>query len=172
MKKFFFTLLSLVIILILIGFLLPQHQHVERSLVISAPAETVYRNIDNPEAFNRWSPWAELDPAMKIEHVGPESGVGSGMRWHSENPNVGNGSWIITAAKPNESLDVALTFDNGGATSFFHLEPTDQGTRITWGFDTDAGLNPIMRWFGIMMDKWVGTEYEKGLRTLKSRLET
>ncbi len=171
-KRLLLSLLALVVILMLVSFLLPQKQHVERSLEISASAAKIYPYLANPKLFNQWSPWSKLDSNMKVQFSGPESGKGAGMSWQSEQSNVGSGSWTITNAVENESLDVDLDFgDQGGATSFFKLKSTGEKTQVTWGFDTDAGMNPMMRWFGLLMDKMVGSEYQKGLESLKLILE-
>ena len=33
------------------------------------------------------------------------------------------------------------------------------------------GNNPMMRWMGLMFDKWVGADYETGLASLKELAE-
>ena len=172
LKRLFLFLLSLLVILALISFLLPQKQHIERSTSIAASTGDVYSYISNPKSFHQWSPWAKLDPAMQYQFTGPESGEGTGMRWQSQQANVGNGSWVITRAEENQSIEMAMDFDDQGTvTSFFRLQPAGDTTKITWGFDTDAGMNPVMRWFGLLMDSMVGNEYEKGLATLKKMIE-
>ncbi len=171
-KRILLTLVSLIVVLLLISFLLPKKQHVERSIEISTSAEKIYPYLADPKLFGQWSPWSKIDPNMKIEYMGPQSGKGAGMKWQSDDPNVGNGSWVIMEAVENKSLDVEMDFgDQGGATSFFRLQPSGIKTQVTWGFDTDAGYNPMMRWFGLLMDKMVGSEYAKGLETLKGILE-
>ncbi|KAG1661932.1 hypothetical protein GQR58_021207 [Nymphon striatum] len=172
LKKIVHILTILIVLFIVIGFILPQQQHVERSLEIDAPAEKIYPHLADPRMFSKWSPWSSIDPEMKTEFTGPASGEGAGMSWQSNNRSVGNGSWTITKAVENKSLEVAMDFgDQGGATSFFNLEPSNGKTKITWGFDTDAGMNPVMRWMGLMMDKLVGAEYAKGLETLRKLVE-
>ncbi len=172
LKKIVRILSILIILIIVVSFFLPQKQHVERSLDIAAPAEQIYPHLSDPRLFGRWSPWSNMDPEMKIQYTGPAAGEGAGMTWQSDDPAVGNGSWVITKAVENQSLDVAMDFgEQGGATSFFYLEPNNGKTKVTWGFDTDAGMNPIMRWMGLLMDKMVGAEYAKGLETLKQNLE-
>ena len=172
LKKLFLSLLVLIFILAIVSFLLPQKQHVERSVEISAPAKKIFPFLSNPKLFRLWSPWSKLDPEMKVQYTGPESGEGAGMKWQSNQSNVGNGSWVITRAVDNEALDITMDFgDQGSATSFFRLQENTGKTNVTWGFDTDAGMNPIMRWFGLMMDKMVGGEYAKGLDTLKQIVE-
>lgn len=172
LKSIFFALATIVILLVVIAFILPQHIHVERDIVIAAEPEEVYAQVNNPKSFNLWSPWAKLDPNTQYTYTGPESGTGASMSWASENPNVGSGSWTITDAVDNESIKMDLDFGSqGDATSTFDLVPANSGTRITWGFDMDAGFNPMNRWFGLMMDDWIGAEYEKGLAALKALVE-
>ncbi len=172
LKGLFYLIVAVILLFVVGGFFLPQEQHVEREIVISASPAEVFKNIHDPKAFNQWSPWVKIDPDTKYTYIGPESGVGAGMIWSSDNPNVGTGSWVITETKPNESIKVDLDFGSEGtATSFYDLKPEGEGTRITWGFDMDAGMNPMNRWFGLMMDKWIGADYEKGLANLKALVE-
>ena len=171
-KKLFTFLALLVLVLVLISFFLPQKQHVERQINITASPDNIYPHLANPRLFSQWSPWSALDPMMKVEFTGPASGKGAGMSWQSDQPSVGSGTWLITEAIPNKSLRVAMDFgDQGGATSFFNVVPMDNQTTVIWGFDNDAGYNPIMRWFGLLMDKMVGDEYAKGLANLKQKIE-
>ena len=172
LKRLLLSVVSLIVILLLVSYFLPQQQHVERSVEINSPAEKIYPHLANPKLFSEWSPWSNIDPNMKTTYTGAESGEGAGMTWKSDDPNVGTGSWVITKAVVNESLDVDMDFGGqGGATSFFRLAPINGKTQVTWGFDTDAGMNPVMRYMGLLMDKLVGTEYAKGLEVLKQKLE-
>ena len=171
-KRLLFSVVTLLIIIVLGSFFLPQKQHVERSVDISAPAEQIYPYLADPKLFGEWSPWSKIDPNMKVQYTGPASGEGAGMKWQSQNQSVGTGSWVITKAVENERLEVNMDFgDQGGATSFFSLKPKEGKTQVTWGFDTDAGMNPVMRYMGLLMDKMVGTEYAKGLAVLKGIIE-
>jgi uncharacterized protein YndB with AHSA1/START domain len=172
LKGLFYIIVTLILLFVVIGFFLPQQQHVEREIVISASPAEIFQKINDPKSFNQWSPWAEIDPNTDYTYVGPESGKGAGMTWSSENPNVGSGSWMITESKLNQTIKVDLDFGSEGkATSFYDLKLEGEGTRITWGFDMDAGMNPMNRWFGLMMDKWIGADYEKGLAKLKTLIE-
>jgi len=64
LKKVFLVLTVLLVILVLISFVLPQKQHVERSLDISSSAEKIYPYLANPKLFREWSPWSKMDPNM------------------------------------------------------------------------------------------------------------
>ena len=91
-KRIILGLIVLLAIAVGIAFLLPGKVHVERSIAIAAPAEKIFPLINSPRRFNEWSPWAQIDPDMKITFSGPESGVGATMEWQSENRNVGAGN--------------------------------------------------------------------------------
>ena len=169
-----FSLILIIVIcsLVLIGFALPAKTHVERKVMISAAPEAVFFLLNNYKNFNRWSPWAERDPKALYEFSGPVSGVGAKMTWQSDHAEVGSGSQEITLSKPYERIEVLLDFgDKGTAVAFFALAPQASGTDLTWGFDTDHGGNIMARYMGLMMDSWVGPDYEKGLAKLKRILE-
>ena len=58
----------------------PGSFRVERSALVQAPAALVYAHIESLRAMDRWSPYAKMDPQMKISYEGPAAGVGA----HSE----------------------------------------------------------------------------------------
>jgi hypothetical protein len=95
------------------------------------------------------------------------------MNWQSANPNMGTGSQTIARLEPEEAVEVDLDFGAmGPAEATIDLEPTPMGTRVTWGFSTDLGFNPIGRYMGLMFDGWIGGDYERGLTKLKAVAET
>jgi effector-binding domain-containing protein len=51
------------------------------------------------------------------------------------------------------------------------LASVSGGTQVTWSLDTDLGAGPIWRYFGLMMDRWVGKDFERGLVNLKALAE-
>lgn len=164
---------TLAVILIGFGLLLPASVHLERSTVINAPAARVFTLINDFHGFNRWSPWAALDPATLYEYSGPASGVGAAMTWRSDNPDVGHGSQTIIASEPDRQVRVRLQFgDMESAMATYTLTTEADRTRVTWGFDQAFGYNIILRYFGTMFEKWIGADYEKGLARLKTVAET
>ncbi|MBL8256546.1 MAG: SRPBCC family protein [Pseudoxanthomonas mexicana] len=152
------------------GLLLPSTTHVERSIVIERSPGQVFAALDSFERFNAWSPWAEYDPQATYTFEGPASGVGARMRWVG-NRAVGSGSQEITASEPHRRVAVALNFDGSQAQGTYVLAPEGAGTRVTWAFDSDHGMNPFKRWLGLLFDKMIGADYEKGLAKLKALLE-
>lgn len=172
LKKIVIGLVVVVVALVVIGFLLPAKVNVERSVVVNAPADQVYPWLCDFEKTQSWSPWAERDPNVANQYTGTPCTAGHKNTWKSEHDQVGNGSQEIAAVKPNERVDTHLEFEGqGGADAYFILTPEGEGTKVTWGFDSDMGSNPIGRWMGLMMDGWIGGDYEKGLGQLKAKVE-
>jgi len=161
----------LVVAVIGVAFLLPQHPHVQRDTVVSATPEQVFAIVNDMSRLTDWSPWVKMDPDIKLKFDGPANGVGAKMLWTSA--KLGNGSLTITQSTPFSEIKTALDFGAAGtSTSTFTFAPSDGGTKVTWSFDTDAGMNPIARYFGLFADSMVGKDYEVGLVSLKDLAES
>ncbi|MGB9142681.1 MAG: SRPBCC family protein, partial [Aestuariivirga sp.] len=93
------------------------------------------------------------------------------MSWASNNPNVGSGSQVITESVPNSRVGVDLDFGAmGKSQAYWDLKPEGTGTSATWGFKMK--LDGMMdRWFGLLMDRFIGPDYEKGLARVKALAE-
>lgn len=173
LKGLFFFLLGLVALFFVVGLFLPKTAHVERSTTTTASPETVYSLVDGFKRFNEWSPWASLDPATKYTYSGPETGVGARMAWTSANPDVGNGSQEVISVEPGRSVTNRLDFGmDTPTTSTILLVPEGTGTRVTWTLDTDFSGSLVGRYFGLLLDRMVGPDYEKGLAQLKAVAES
>ena len=171
-KKLAIGLVAVVVLLLGIGMVLPQHSHVERSIAINAPPAQVWSWVSNFENFNKWSPWAALDPNTKYTFEGTPGTVGSKMSWVSDPSDVGSGSQQVTQMDKPKLVEVKLDFGaDGKATAKYILEKEGDGTKFTWTFDGDMGNNPIGRWFGVMMDGMLGPQYEQGIASLKKLAE-
>jgi effector-binding domain-containing protein len=173
LKKLVLGLAFAGIVLVVVGWLLPRTAHVERSIVIDAPQATVFTVLNGFRQFNRWSPWADIDPNATTTFEGPEAGVGAKMSW-SGNAEVGSGSQEILESVPYQRIRVRLTFGDFGGdfVSTYALAPEGGGTRITWSFDADYGSSLFGRYFGLLSDAMLGPDYEKGLARLKAFAES
>ena len=164
-------LVVLVVAAVGVAFVLPQHPHMQRETVVSATPEQVFSIVNDMSRWNDWAPWAKMDPDMKLKFDGPAKGVGAKMAWSSA--KLGDGAMTITESTAFSQIKTALDFGGGGlATSTFTFAPTDGGTKVIWSFDSDAGMNPIARYFGLFVDTMVGKDYESGLASLKDVAES
>jgi Polyketide cyclase / dehydrase and lipid transport len=162
-----------VVLLIIIATRSPTYR-VSRSTTIAAPAPVVYAQIVDFHRWDAWSPWAKLDPAMKVTYAGPASGPGAAYAW-TGNDKVGEGKMLITGAQPNQEVNIKLDFIKpfeGTSLTGFSLEPSPAGTKVTWSMSGEN--NFVMKAISLVhdMDLEVGKDFERGLLALKGVSET
>lgn len=172
LKRLLIALVAIAAVLVVVAYLLPREVTVERTVRINAPAAEIFPHINSLKAMAEWSPWLERDPDIKVTYSGPDTGVGAAMVWSSDKPDVGSGSQTITASEPDSRVETALDFGAmGTAVAWIVLVESDGATDVTWGLTADMGMNPVGRYMGLMMDRWVGADYEDGLARLKALVE-
>ncbi len=166
------SLLAIIVVLFVVSIFLPSKVHVERSIVINAPQEMVYQLVNNLEEWPKWSPWHKIDTNMKVAYFGGGKGVGGGYTWDSEVKEAGKGKLTIEAVSEFDSLLTKLEFDGMGTSySTYYFTPKNDAIEVIWTLDSDFGNNPISKYFGLMMDSFIGKDYEKGLTAMKSVAE-
>jgi uncharacterized membrane protein len=148
--------------------------HVERSITINQKQDVLFNYVNDLRNWNNWTPWYQLDTMAKFTYEGPQSGTGAIIRWDSNNKDVGKGSIIIFESKPDSLIRQHLNFmeQKDTAHSYFRFEPVTGGTLVKWGFDVDAGANPLLRIMGSFMDDYIGMDFDKGLSRLKEVAES
>ncbi len=166
LKRILIGVLTLLILLVAIGFFLPNKAIVTRTRTMKASASVIFTELNDFHHWADFSPWAARDPKMKVEYTGnPLGGPGSGYKW-SGNHEVGEGEMTITASEPGKSVDIDMKM-MGQKFVHWKLEPGDSGTVVSWTLETNsAGLNPLKRWMNLFMDKFVGPDFEAGLKNL------
>jgi Polyketide cyclase / dehydrase and lipid transport len=168
-----------VVILVLLGivagagFLLPGKYRVERSVVISAPPVAIFPTINTLGQWPEWTAWTtQRYPDMKVSFSGPEAGVGARYEW--EGKSVGHGELQITASSPDQGITYDLEFGHGKYISVgtIQMARDGNGTKVTWSNEGELDLNPISRYFGLLMDRFMGPDFETGLKNLKAKVES
>jgi len=172
LKRFVLLILLLVLALIGIGYILPEQASVERDIRIDAPPGEIFPYVNNFRRFNEWSPWADWSEDIEYRYSGPESGIGARMAWDSDNPDVGSGSSLITESRPPNHVATRLDMGaRGSANAAFDIQPAGGASRVSWSFRTSFGNDIIGRYFGLMLERWVGQGYDEGLQSLKALVE-
>ena len=170
LKKILIGILVLVVCGLAFATTKPDTFSVERRTTINAPPEKVFANINDFHAWEAWSPWAKLDPAMKTTIAGAPSGPGATYEW-SGNSDVGSGRMEITNATPSSNVTIKLDFNEpfeSHNTTTFALAPAAAGTDVTWTMTGPSNyMSKVMSVF-MSMDKMIGGDFEKGLAQLKA----
>lgn len=164
---------------IIVGFLglaatRPDTFRVERQGKIAAPADIVFAQLSDFHKWGAWSPWEKLDPQMKKTYGGTENQKGHTYAWEG-NKDVGKGAMTIVDVQAPSKLLIKLEFKEPFAATndtIFAVKPEgDAGVTVTW---TMEGKNNFVgKIFSLLMDmdKMVGSDFEKGLASLKTASE-
>ncbi|MBE0663541.1 MAG: SRPBCC family protein [Bacteroidales bacterium] len=104
---------------------------------------------------------------MIITYAGPELGTGASYSWTSDDPAAGNGKLTIIESIPYSLIKTEIDFmERGTANAEYRFHAEEGGTMMTWSMKSDMGNNPIGRYMGLFMDKWLGNDFEKGMAKL------
>ncbi len=167
-------IIALIAVLLAVAATKPDHFRVERAIVINASPEHIFPLINNFRQWTLWSPWEKKDPHMQRHYSDNASGTGATYAWEGDN-NVGHGRMEITESIPYTKIGIALHFIKpftAHNTATFTLEPTENGTRVTWIMEGPSPfISKLMQVF-ISMDKMVGKDFEAGLQHMKVVAET
>lgn len=143
-----------------------------RSTVIDAPVDQVRALIEDLHAWEGWSPWQELDPAMQQAYSGAECGVGAKMAWVG-NKKAGEGRMTVVTVQ-DDLVEVDIEFVKPWAAqnrSHFKLQPTEGGTAVAWSMSGEQNLMMKVMFKVFNMQKRIGADFERGLARLKAAAE-
>ena len=173
LKKIFLAFVALIVIFGMIVTFQPASYRIMRSIKIAAPPATVYPLVNDFHAWEGWSPWAKLDPAMKTTFEGPAAGTGAIYKW-SGNKEVGEGQMTLLESKANELVRIKLDFIKPFADTCatdFTFKPDGNGTEVSWTMSGNRNFLAKAICLFMNMDKLVGGDFEKGLAKLKTESE-
>ncbi len=171
-QKSLMVIFTIVALLIAIAFMLPSQWVVQRSVIINAKAEAIFPLINNLHRWPEWTPWNHTkDHTSIMVYSGPEQGMGATVDWNGE--KMGEGSLTITSSNPLTGIYYGMVMEE------FHepvqgsilLSPEGNGIKVTWRDEGSLGNNPFHRYFGLMIDRMLGTDFKKGLAKLKQIVE-
>ncbi|HEY2760428.1 MAG TPA: SRPBCC family protein [Pirellulales bacterium] len=154
----------------------PSAFSISRSSAIAAPAAAVFPHVNDFHNWEAWSPWVKIDPNSQVAFEGPSSGKGAIFRWEG-NRQVGTGSMLITESRPNDLILIDLIFlkpFRGKNVTEFTFKPDGDQTVVNWTMTGKSAFIPKLFCFcfRMNMDKMVGCQFEKGLASMKSVVES
>jgi uncharacterized protein YndB with AHSA1/START domain len=170
-RRLFAVLLSLVVVLVVVGFLLPASAIVERDRNFEQPPEVLFEVLSDLRHFTRWTPWLDGDDPDAFRLEGPPSGVGATLVWRQATEAGASRMWI-TAIEPGRRIDFDLEFGENEAQGWFIIEPDGLDQQVRWGLTMRFGaLDLVGRYVGLMLPGLVGREYDRGLEQLDEYLQ-
>lgn len=168
-----FVITAAVLAAIVLVQLLPGNYRTERSVVIAASPEAVYRRVEDLRAWRRWSPWNELDLRTKLKYEGPREGVGASYTWDGTG-SIGQGRLTIIEADPPEEVVYRVEFIapwNAVVHYAFNIAKVAGGSRVTWVITGKRRF--WSKFFGLFTDaeEALGAEMARGLAALEQLVE-
>src|SRR5262245_26387136 len=151
----------------------PAQYRIARTTTIAAPPAAVFAQVNDFHKWRAWSPWEQVDPAMKREYLGAPAGAGAVYAW-AGNRDVGQGRMTITESRPNEEIRISLEFFKpmaGVSVAEFRFEPSGQGTLVTWSLTGRKNFLAKAIHLVVNMDAMIGGNFDKGLAQLRSTVE-
>jgi len=173
LRKVLLALAALVIVLLGIVYTRGSTFQVERATRIEAPPDVVFALVNDFHAWDRWSPWAHLDPSMKATYGGAPSGTGATYHWVG-NDKVGEGDMRITESKLPQSVIIRLEFIKPFASvnrAEFTFKPDGSGTKVHWAMTGPLDFMGKGMDLFVGMDKMIGPDFEKGLASMRREAE-
>jgi len=148
----------------------PDSLHVERVTIIKAPPEKIFPLINDFHHWSSWSPYENVDPAMKRSYSGAANGTGAVYEWEG-NMQIGQGRMEITDASQPSSVTIKMDFIKpleGHDIARFTLVPEGEATTVTWTMDGPSRYVGKLIGVFVNMDTMIGDQFDTGLANLKA----
>jgi len=171
LKNISLVIVAIVILFLVVAIFLPSHYKVEKSTVINKPDTLVYNYVADFNNFHTWNPWTPLEPDHKVEVMGDSATVGQKYYW--EGKTIGSGQMTFTELQPYSYIESDIEFlkpNSGKGIVEWNFEPQGNSTKVSWSIKGEAGY-PVGRYFGLMMDSFLGKNFEDGMKKLKEKCE-
>ncbi|MGB0953421.1 MAG: SRPBCC family protein [Planctomycetota bacterium] len=166
LKKFFLSVLVMLVVLTVIGFFLPKDYEVKRTQPIEASPEAIVAFVTDLKTWPEWSAWGKEAYPNCVWTFDED---GKSMSW--DGPDAGKGRLTITEAT-SEVIRWDMGFGEEGMDSKggLLLETTPTGTQVSW-FMSGRLEGPIGGWMNMMIDGMVGPYFEENLNSIKELVE-
>ena len=157
------------------GYLLPDRQSIETSIIVNAYAEDVFPFLNDLTIYNRWSSLHAKIEDAQIIYGGADAGVGQTMAWQNGAGEYPFGSQEIVQSQPGEfvRLDVSLA---GRATTTTYavlsMSDSDDVTVLSKSEIALHGFPYLDRVRSKLQMRGYRAEYEAALARLKVIAET
>jgi Polyketide cyclase / dehydrase and lipid transport len=144
-------------------YLLPETVTLERRAIVKLAPDQVLALAASNSGYQKFNPYKNTDPDLKITPFGPVTGIGSGFQFDGKE---GKGSTTVVGVSQTQvSYQIDLG-DIGRPTQAITVTPHSQGSEVTWTFAMELGDNPVMRVMGLAMDGMIGPTLDAGLANI------
>jgi len=143
--------------------MLPRTVEVTRSAHVALAPSQVLALAASTEGYQTFNPYLTADPNLSIVPFGPAQGLGAGFAFDGKDGKGTQTVAEITAEQVTYAIDMGAL---GQPTQSIRALPAEGGSTVTWRVQSDMGMNPVFRVFGLFMDGMMGKTFEQGLANL------
>ncbi len=168
-----FSFAALVILIAATSYFLPATYGVKRQVIVENSADAAFTILNNLKTWEDWGRWtAKTDSAIPFSFSTPDSGKGAFRNWEQE--NIGMGSIKITESSRPHFLSFDYTVDAGRhlMKGKFELTPLENGCTIQLYLTGKFRDDLFEKYFGLAIDRMLGSKMESNLLQLKMYLES
>lgn len=169
---FLYIILGLILLPLLIALFMPSGYKVEKSILINAPIESVYKKIADLNYYREWNPWQKSEPDSTSSISGEPDTTGHRYSW--EGKKIGIGSLTLVNRSPYDSVHFDLQFIKpfkSQADDSWNFREEAGGTRVVWRNQGQLPY-PVGRLISPSLTKTLNRQFEEGLNNLKSLSES
>ncbi|MBE0653079.1 MAG: SRPBCC family protein [Bacteroidales bacterium] len=164
---------SIITLFFLVAFFLPSSKTLYRNILINRPPDAIYKLVTDFSYYKRWNPWSAQEPDAEGNMSGEPGKPGHKWSWNGK--IIGSGHLEIKELEENKRIVSDLIFTSPRKMSsedIWKFEPVNENsTRVSWGHHAILDY-PVGRYFGLMLEKMLGPEFEQGLENLKKLSES
>ncbi|EGR1563025.1 transcriptional regulator [Vibrio alginolyticus] len=143
---------------------------VSRSIEINKNQSKIIGYLKNFNNWPSWSPWIILEPSCELTFSDNQGHVGAGYQWNGQ--RIGTGAIVLESTQEHR-LDMELHFfrpikSHGKVTLI--VTPSQNGCLVEWQMQSRVPW--YLFFLKSMFKSMIEMDYQRGLRMLKSKLET
>ncbi len=154
--------------IILISFLFPTTLKISRNIVVNAPLDRVFDQVNDLRNWENWSPWKRMDPSMVMTYSNPPVGQDAFYKWESKDKRMGKGMLTLSKVVPLEEIVTSMEMEDWPrASASFKFTHQGEAILVTWSMEERIGSMPWSRYMALMMKGALKKQFDDGLKEIK-----
>ena len=159
----------LFLVVLVMGFLLPNAWRVDREILLQGEAEDIFPFVNIPKNWQEWSVW-NIENGMKFSLSGPTAGKDSAMSWKG---NQINGKMTVTKSENNKTVELLIDLENGRfkVSSIIVIDGSVPNfSQVAWRSELNMSknYNPVSRYQAYFLKNYFDTSMSESLNGLKA----
>ena len=168
---FLFVLVGLFAVITIIGLLIPSSVKISRGVIVNTDSSNVYKELSDVKNWNQWLPWITADSGAVVQTSAFTNASGAYFKWKGVKLNS-EGKLTVQSVKPDEILLLHEIKDMNTSEGGFRIRSiSNNTTEVLWYMEYKLKWYPWERFFGIFVDKMIGSAFEQGLEQFRSYTE-